>query len=375
VSRFRLLLLLSSLVSFEGCHCPGEKPTDKPDKLADKSEASAAAPNEEALGPTADLRSTLLGGERGLDHVGVGVRSLEHAAHTYQEVLGFSRPIEGKLGNGLQNANYYFANATYLETIVAVDREKGKWIADFTDKHPGGVFAVLSVFSPEDTTKFLAARGIKAGSPIPGRIQTPDQDAAPEEQWKTFSLPQKLLPGDPFFFISYKREGQDGRDEFLRKIEQPEIKQRFRHKNTALGLRAVWLAVEDLGAATAAYESIGLAKGRTFDDAALGAKVQSFPAGIGEIWLMGKASADGKIAAFLEERKGPGVLGVTIEVASVGQAARVIGQPPGVSAAPYEGALGQSIRVSPELAEGVWIEFTHSRPANSARDIQPPTHP
>jgi catechol 2,3-dioxygenase-like lactoylglutathione lyase family enzyme len=372
VSRFGLLLLLSCWVSLEGCHCPGEKPKGE---LAAQPQAQRDSLAAEAGAPLADRSSTLLGGERGLDHVGIGVRSLEHAAHAYQEVLGFSRPIEGKLGNGLENANYYFANATYLETIVAVDREKGKWLSSFTDKHQGGVFAVLSAFSPEDTAKFLAGRGIKAGSPIPGRIQTPDQDAPPEEQWKTFSLPDKLLPGDPFFFISYKREGPDGRDEFLRKIEQPEIKQRFRHRNTALGLRAVWLAVEDLEAATAAYESIGLTKGRTFDDPALGAKVQSFPAGIGEIWLMGKASEDSKLATFLDERKGPGVLGVTIEVASVAQAARVIGQPPGVSAEPYEGALGQSIRVSPELAEGVWIEFTHSRPANSARDVPPAKNP
>jgi catechol 2,3-dioxygenase-like lactoylglutathione lyase family enzyme len=349
----RLPFWLVGIAALQGCQCPGTK-SAHPSVAEPGAEASRP---EDAATTRIDPSSTLLGTERGLDHVGIGVRSLEDAAHVYQDVLGFGRPIEGKLPNGLRNMNYYFGNATYLETLTYWDREKGKWLADFTDKHEGAVFAVLSASSPEDTTKFLAGRGIHVGSPISGTIQTAGQDAMPEEQWKTFYLPKGTLPGDPFFFIAYRR---DGREEFLHKIEDPEVRARFRHKNTALGLRTVWIAVNDLGAATAAYESIGLSKGRMFDDAPLGAKCQSIEAGIGEIWLMAPSSADSKVASFLKERGGPAILGVSIEVGSVGQAAKVIGSHTPVST--YEGALGPAIRVGPEVADGVYIEFTHDRP-------------
>jgi Glyoxalase-like domain len=344
----RIALLVAGVVSLQGCQCSGSKSQDK-----SKDEADAAAVADDDALPL-DPSSTLLGGERGLDHVGIAVKSLEHAAHVYQDLLGFGHPIEGKLGNGLRNANYYFGNATYIETLVADDREKGRWIADFADQHQGAKFAVLSVFSTEDTTKFLAGRDIQAGTPIPGAIQTPDLDAMPKEQWRTFSLPSGELPGDPFFFIAYRR---DMRDDFLEKIKTPKFRQQFRHKNTALGLLAVWIAVEDLESATEIYASIGLSKGRSFEDAELGAGVQVFPAGIGEIWLVGTASPDSKVATFLKERGGPGIIGLTVEVGSVAQAQRAIATP--TPLAMFEGAYGQAIRVGPDLAEGVWIEFTH----------------
>jgi hypothetical protein len=178
----------------------------------------------------------------------------------------------------------------------------------------------------------------------------------PAEMWKTFYLDKGTLPGDPFFFIAY---GRAGRDEFLHKLEDPATRAKFRHRNTALGLHTVWIAVEDLGAARAAYESIGLSPGRSFDDPALGAHCQALVAGIGEIWLMAPSSAAGKVAELLHERGRSSILGVTIEVGSVGQAAKVIGQH--LEVPTYEGALGPAIRVGPDVAAGVWIEFTHTR--------------
>ena len=144
-------------------------------------------------------------------------------------------------------------------------------------------------------------------------------------------------------------------------LEDPQARRFLSHKNTALGIRSVWFAVPDLALATKAYESIGLPKGPAFTDPALGALGQVFTAGLGEIWLLGPSSTDSKVAAFLTERGGPGIFGMTIEVASVAQAARVIGQGTGTSIATYDGQLGPSIRVAPELTHGVWLEFSHPR--------------
>jgi hypothetical protein len=76
---------------------------------------------------------------------------------------------------------------------------------------------------------------------------------------------------------------------------------------------------------------------------------------------MAPSSPDGKVAAFLRERGGPSILGVTIDVGSVGQAVKVIG--PQLQLPTYEGVFGQAIRIGPEVTHGVWIELTHPRPA------------
>jgi catechol 2,3-dioxygenase-like lactoylglutathione lyase family enzyme len=299
---------------------------------------------------------SLLGGERGLDHVGVAVKDLDAATHVYHDVLGFSRPVEGRLPNGLRNVNYYFSDATYLETLVYWDRAKAKWLADFTDAHSGALFAVLSAYSPEATTAFLSARGIQIGAPISGTIQTAGEDGAvPQEKWKTFFLPRGLLPGDPLYFISYKR---DERDAFLRQLDDPKARRQFLHKNTALGVRAVWFAVPDLAAASRAYDSIGLSRKRDFEDPALSASGRVFGAGEGELWLLAPKAPDGKTAVFLAERGGPGIMGVTLAAGSVEVAAKVIGEGTGAPMTTYAGQLGTSIRLGPELTLGVWLELS-----------------
>jgi catechol 2,3-dioxygenase-like lactoylglutathione lyase family enzyme len=349
----RVLLGAVALLAALACHRSPTRPAGNEGGSGEAGRSTA----------TVDRAATLLGAERGLDHVGIAVKSLEDATHTYHDLLGFSRPIEGKLPNGLRNVNYYFADATYLETLVYWDRDKAAWLAAFTDKHSGALFAVLSAFSPEASTQFLAARGITVGKPFSGTIQTSGQDAMPEEQWKTFFLPEGLLPGNPLYFISYRR---GPRDDFLGKLEDPRARRQLQHKNTAQGLRAVWIAVSDLAAASKAYESIGLPRGRAFKDPSLGADGQVFRAGAGEIWLLGPVAADGKVASFLRERGGPGIMGVTLEAGSVEQAARVIGERTGVPMTPFEGQLGTSIRVPPELTLGVWMEFEHGRATTPA---------
>ena len=292
--------------------------------------------------------------------MGIAVKDLDAATHTYHDVLGFSRPTEGKLPNGIRNVNYYFADATYLETLVYWDRAKASWLADFTDKHSGALFAVLSALSPEGSTAFLAGRGITIGKPYSGTIQTAGDDAMPEEKWKTFFLPTGLLPGDPLYFISYQR---GPRDDFLRKLEDRGARRLLYHENTALGVRAVWIAVGDLSAASRSYEAIGLPRGRAFADPALGASGQVFTAGAGEIWLLAPSTPDGKVSGFLRERGGSGILGVTLAAASVPAAAAPIAHNTGAPVPTYDGLLGASFRVGPELTQGVWLEFAQSRAA------------
>jgi catechol 2,3-dioxygenase-like lactoylglutathione lyase family enzyme len=304
--------------------------------------------------PSGELSATLLGGERGLDHVGIAVRNLQDATHIYRDTLGFSRPIEGRLPNGIRNSNFYFSDATYVEILVFWDREKAQWIADFTDSHSGALFAVLSVFSPEASTAFLADRGIHVSDPVSGSIQIEGGDDAPTERWKTLFLPRGLLPGDPLYLISY---GRPAREEYLHELDDPKARRALHHRNSALGVRAVWLAVEDLLGASRAYASIGLPVGKSFDDPDLGAHGQVLRAGAGELWLVTPTSTGGKLSGFLRSRGGPGIAGITLLAGSVEVAALVIEQGTGVRLSSYVGQAGISVRVPPELTEGVWLEF------------------
>ena len=288
-TRYALWLLLCGTPACgRGCQDAGST-TGSPSATASVADAAGAG--------------SLLGGERGLDHVGVAVKDLDAATHVYHDLLGSTGPVEGKLPNGLRNVNYYFSDATYLETLVygIAPRRSGSLIHG---RASGALFAVVSAYSPEATTEFLAGRGIKISAPISGTIQTAGEDAAPQEKWKTFFLPNGFLPGDPLYFISYKREA---REAYLHQLDDPKLRRQLFHKNTAVGLRAVWFAVPDLEAASKAYEAIGLPRKREFIDPAIGAAGRAFGAGDGEIWLLAPSAPDGKTAAFLRERGGPGI--------------------------------------------------------------------
>jgi catechol 2,3-dioxygenase-like lactoylglutathione lyase family enzyme len=342
---------IAFLVASCGCH-----------RRSAGTRAGDGAPSAPASAPSVDPAATLLGGERGLDHVGIAVKDLDAATRTYRDFLGFSRPVAGRLPNGITNVNYYFADATYLETLTHYDRRKASWLADFTDRHRGALFLVLSVHSAESATTFLTRRGIEVSKPVSGTIQTAGEATMPEEKWQTLFL-RRPLPGDPLYFIAYQRRE---RDAYLARLGDPRVRRIFRHANTALGTRAVWIAVDDRARAVQAYEALGLAPGRRFDDPRLGAVGQEIGAGAGAIWLLSPAAKDGPVAAFLRERGGPGIMGVTLEAGSVAVAARLIGTNTGRTFSSSAGPFGTSVLIPPDVTHGVWLEFA-PRPGTGPR--------
>ncbi len=303
---------------------------------------------------------SLLGGERGIDHVGVAVKDLREARQTYQQRLGFDRPISGRLPNGIDNVNFYFEDATYLETLTFYDRRKADWLAWFIDHFTeGGNFAVLSVRSANETAAFLRQRGFAMSPPSPGRIQVDLEGGKPGGTWQTLFFDRSPLPGSPLYFIEYPRES---REDFLHQLEDPEVRRRsFHHRNTAVGIRAVWMAVPDLLAATRAYASLGLKEEEAFESPQLDARAQSIAAGRSHIILFSPRGDTGPVKEFLG-RRGPGLLGMAIEVQSIQTAMQVIGQDTGDPQDLYAGRFGPSLLVAPKHAHGTWIEF-----------FQPPT--
>jgi len=304
--------------------------------------------------------SSLLGGEQGLDHVGVAVKDLDGARKIYSEKLGFGSPQEGKLPNGLKNVNFYFGDTTYLELVTYYDRQKNPWVASFVDRHEkGAMFLMLCVYSYAHTANFLRRRGFEVGNPLPGRIETkgarnpqPGRRRAP--MWVNFTLKDKGLSGN-VSFIAYSRRM---RNYMLRRLKDEKLRRKtFSHPNTALGLRSAWIAVKQLKPARKVFESIGLQGGRDFDMKPLDARGSEIKAGQGTLMLVEpRHRARGPVADFLK-RRGEGIVGLSFEVESLETARRLIENRAKIKLEPYDGPLGRAFMVPQEQAFGVYLEL------------------
>lgn len=297
---------------------------------------------------------SLLGGERGFDHVGVAVRDLQGASKAYR-ALGFGDPQPGTLPNGLKNVNFYFGDTTYLELVTYYDRNKNPWIAGFIDRYgKGAMFLVLCVYSHPETAAFLLRRRIEIGDPIAGSIEAPGLQRSDGPMWHTFFFKRSPLPGDNVYFIAYQR---GLRNFILSRIKNERARrQAFSHPNTALGLRSAWMAVRNLEAARGAYASIGLQPGRRVAIPQLQADGMEIEAGQGSILLLQPTGKQGPVSGFLSRRT-EGIVGVSIEVEDLAAARRLIENNTRQSLKEYRGFFGRSILVPPQLTCDVWLEL------------------
>ena len=131
----------------------------------------------------------------------------------------------------------------------------------------------------------------------------------PEEKWKTFFLPKGLLPGDPLYFISYRRAA---RDEFLRQLDDPKARRQLstRTRRSACA-RSGSPSPTSRRRARPTSRSGSLASATSAIRAARRSRAV-FGAGLGEIWLLAPSAPDGKIAALPARAGGPGIMGITL---------------------------------------------------------------
>jgi hypothetical protein len=353
-------VLLAAVASLSAACSKGEK--------AQRSAAPTASTGAAPAGP-ADLRrigasipeqitgrdaDSLLGGERGLDHVGVAVRDLDAARRAYA-LLGFANPQAGRLPNGLENVNFYFGNATYLELLTAYDKAKAAGVARFLDAEgAGAMFFVLAVFSAEETSRFLAKRGLVTGSPIPGRIETPGTPGDGLPMWHTLFVSAPAFAANPFFFIAYDRAI---RNVTLKGIKDDSLRRRaFAHPNKALGITSVWLAVRDLDEARRQYLELGLVASAPVQQAYLGAHGVEMRAGQGSLLLLSPDGPDTRLAQFLG-RRAAALVGLAVQVESVAWTQGLLQRRLATTLPAYRGSAGPAVLVPPERAAGTFVEF------------------
>lgn len=289
----------------------------------------------------------LLGSGRGIDHATVLTRDLAAISSVYRDRLGFTVTPYSKYDNGFENAVIYFGDTgkTYLElwgvhdAALAAKTQQATALAE-----PDGLmWLTLHSGSTDATAAYLRAKGHELSGP----------DNIGEDPWfyRIAGLERSSLPGRRIYFIQYN-------DPYLDSRPQDPEKGRLRqtHANTAQSLRSVWIAVQDIDAAAAAYESIGVRAGRDVELPQLKARGRELVVGGGTLLLVQSAVAEGPVAAFLGARSDR-MLGASVQVANLGTATSVVARGSGNRLPGYAGIYGPSILVPADRAGGMWLEF------------------
>jgi catechol 2,3-dioxygenase-like lactoylglutathione lyase family enzyme len=273
----------------------------------------------------------LLGTGHGLDHVIVIVRDLEEASRTYSETLGFALGTSGRLPGGIRNQLVAFG-PTYLElmSIDAAQADQQNEIVRLLKEREGGYAFALDVSSAQRTAAVLRARNIDVVGPVDTGL------------WQTVAITRPVLPFQPMFFIEYAaREGATPRPG---------------HRNTAVRLHSVWIAVKDLGVAVRAYEGVGLRAGRQVRMPQLSASGREIDAGAGRILLVAPNDSTGSLSRYVAQY-GEGVVGASIEVRDMQAARSLLQESTKQALPPFSGIHGRSILVPPAFCHGMWLEL------------------
>jgi catechol 2,3-dioxygenase-like lactoylglutathione lyase family enzyme len=293
------------------------------------------------------IPNVVLGGGRGLDHVGIVVRDLQQAVQSYA-ALGFSTTSEGAPHGGLRNVGIMFGS-NYLE-LISVDKEKvanSSFVApyiDFLTKREGAGFVALDVSSAQDTYTFLRAKGLDVTEPQASKAIDEQTKQPQTNLWKSIDFNKPVVPPDALGFVEYTT---------TRGTNVPP------HSNTAVRLVSVWMAVTNLDSAIKAYASVGLPPGRQAHHDRLGGAGREIPAGQGSIMLLEPNSA-GPLASFCA-KYGEGIIAVTLEVGDLRAARTMLESKFKQPLEPYRSSGREAILIPSELAHGVFIELLQQR--------------
>ena len=291
------------------------------------------------------IRQPLLGSGRGVDHVTILTNDVTRAAEEYAKRLGFTVGPLTRHSFGFTGAHIYFADGTYIELYGIHDREKIAAVGQgFAIDAPEGVrWVTLHSGSTGETANLLKQRGVPAWGPF-----TLPEDAPPGEWTHRLVGPEEpVFPGGRLYFVEYNDASRARR----RLEDAAAARAREVHANAAVGLRSVWVAVRDLAAAAAKYESAGLIPGPERRLDVLDANAREITTPYGTILLL-------QVKPGAESRHGEDTFaGISIKTESLERTRTLIEQSQGVALRPYRGLYGRSILVPSAVARGASIEF------------------
>lgn len=175
----------------------------------------------------------------GIDHIVIAVRDLDAAARDYAQ-LGFTVVPGGKHPVGTHNALIAFADGAYIELIAFYrDNPEHRWWAAL-QRGEGLVDFCMQTDDLIGDTARLRAAGVKIDDPVPWSRTRPDG---------------YLLK----WVLSLAREEHRGVAPFLIQDETPRaerIPRETAHRNGAVGIATITVAVADLSLVSHWYRSV-----------------------------------------------------------------------------------------------------------------------
>ena len=275
----------------------------------------------------------------GIDHLLVGVRDLEAAREGYRR-LGFTcTPRGSHIGWGTANYCIMFPD-DYVELIGVVDRTKEtNGLDSFLERREGLKGIALASDDDDGGYAALHAAGIAAAPPrdLARNLELPEGTVQP--RFKLVHLPPDATPQLTAFICRHLTPEMVRRPAWLA------------HPNGATGLRAITVVVEDPPALARAYAGLLGAGAITPTDEMLTARVGRAAL----LFVRPGDLADLCPELDLDDAPAPPyIAGMTVVVADVAEAARVIGAN-GVAVAANPGS---ALVVPPDEACGVIVEFT-----------------
>lgn len=221
----------------------------------------------------------------GLDHIVIAVRDLEQATADYRE-LGFTVVPGGRHPVGTYNSLIAFADGSYVE-LISFYREnpEHRWWAAL--QKGGGLvdFCMQTDNLTADTAAFRRA-GVKIDDPVPWSRTRPD---GYELKW----------------LLSLARENHRGVAPFLVQDQTPRderVPREKSHKNGAVGIGKVVVAVEQLETVAHWYKSVLGHDGEPVQDAALGDRGLRFAIGPHCVELLKPSAPHSPLAEWLKSR-------------------------------------------------------------------------
>jgi Glyoxalase-like domain len=322
-------------------------------------------------------RASVIGNGWGLDHVIVGAASVEVVKDLFGSELGFT-PLRGNKNPvaGLDQAIIPLPDGApaYVELVwpyqeAARDaRPVAALVRRKLELGGGPVAYNIAVSSANQAADALQSLGFRVTLPPSPVRRTPDgkEVSVPAQMVDIDSSDKEGRPlgvpgGAGVGFVEYKILNPDKKPERVlerveREVPDPRRAKGEFHANTARRLRSVWVAVPSAAEAIKQAGQFGFTARGELDLKTLGEKGVEVQCGQGTIVFFEPAHEKSPLAAVVA-KKGLGPLGISIGVADLKTAQRIVQE--GTHSSFEIQRLGKrtSLVVPAELAAGMFIEF------------------
>lgn len=271
----------------------------------------------------------------GIDHVVIVVRDLERAAQTYAR-LGFTVTPRGEHTVGSQNHCIMFGT-DYIE-LLAVPRPHPALAGyrEFILRGEGLAGLALACSDVDRANDRLAACGLSTEPPLEFSRSVPHPQGERPARFRIVQLPTAATPGARTFVCQHFTPDL---------VWQPQWRS---HANTASGIAAVAIAVEDVDAAAGAYARVFGEKPKRIDEGLL-VNTGSAPIAFGARGALGRRLR----GIGMPARPRPVAVALFVRVADRDQAAHALRRNGYEPVVMKDGALG----VGAEQAHGVALVF------------------